>query len=163
MKKYKVLVYPSLVMVAVVATAFLTVLIINANFYLMPKDIYLSYDLDEENTVYMEVGNWLRLKGYPEQTVFSDRKIIKKVLDYLNSIPLAPATKEELPNSSSDVYVAFYDGNNNPTLWIQFWGQEFIGIGEATGEDRFTERLYRTRDVGKGAFMISGLEALDFD
>jgi hypothetical protein len=124
----------------------------------------------------MELANGLSLKAYPDETMFSDEQIIKKVLDYLNSIPLVCVTEKKynanVSNENYGVYLKFYNKNKDAISYITINGEETKVIsensigwvyirGEEYIQDSRTGQVYKVRD--EGTQIITGLEALDFD
>jgi hypothetical protein len=124
----------------------------------------------------MELVYGLRLKAYPDETMFSDEQIIKKVLDYLNSIPLVCVTEKEynanVNNENRAVCLKFYNKNKDAISYITINGEESKVIsensigqvyirGEKYIQDNRTMQAYKVQD--EGTQIITGLEALDFD
>jgi hypothetical protein len=172
MKKVNVMIL--CVLVVIIAT-------VAINYYLAHKTRYLDlkyYDIYTESfpyPAYMELGNGLRLKRYPDKTMFNDEQIIKKVLDYLNSIPLVYVTEREYnANVSSEnlVYIKFYNERKDATSYVTINGQEYMVMSEnSIGrvdfrddeyiQDSRTMQAYKVRH--EGTKIITKLEELDLE
>lgn len=100
----------------------------------------------------LNVDDIQEVEVFSRDHVYTDKKTIKKLIDYLNEIPLAEATREELPNRSADEQITFYSASGRELGAYVFYGQVFI-------MDLTTEKLYRS----KKDWLIEGVEKLIFD
>ena len=151
MKRFYIILICSLIIIIVAS--------ILINFYLTHKTRYLNYYYTHsavERISYIELGTGIRLKGYADQTIFTDKRIIKKVMDYLNSIPLLPAPKDTpVPhNIRKDTIIGIYDEEGFETGWVIFGGENYI-------RRSLDGKLFKARD--EETKIISGLEELDLD
>jgi len=86
--------------------------------------------------------------------VYTDKEVIKKVMDYLNSIPLVYTTEEIFYSINSEKkYIRFYNERGINVGWINLHEEYLFYNGNL--------QAYKVRN--EGTLIISGLENLDFD
>ena len=152
------------VFVALLWTLAIVIIVLTTlHFYFKYQTVYMSYDGETyagQKIEYIGVEDGITLKGYPvinypEQTIITDKQIIKKVFDYLNSIPLNHASENvALKNiTRQNARIDFYNENNIVMGTISFRGEEYIATNLYDGD------VYRVRD--KGTQIVVGLEALN--
>lgn len=125
------------------------------NFYTMHKTRYLNYNLDScyGGVSRIEFTKSIRLNGYPEQAVFTDKYIINKVMSYLNSIPLVYVPRYAYPSESNGT-LTFYNEDGIVVGWIMFFGEEYIKRG-------YDNQFLKIRD--EGTLIVTGLRELELD
>ena len=133
-------------------------------FYVITRTHYLNYDYEYyagQEISHIGLGSGIKLKGYSEQkfpyeTIITDKRMIKQILDYLNSIPLVPVSEDELlfQASRQDAKLMFYNESGTNTGWIYFKGEEYL-------RRSLDGKVFKVRD--EGMLIVNGLENLDFD
>ena len=164
-------------------------IVLVSNFYTTHKTRYLNmgfYDIETQSIIdpaYIKIRGF-NLKGYPNKSRFNDEQIIKRVLDYLNSVPLTVVYQEDAPTDTNRVSqtiwnflkntlflfasaedfptntdgksgsITFYNKRGIEIGWLHFRGEEYV----LSGIDLCT---YKVRD--EGTLIITGLEELELD
>jgi len=115
--------------------------------------IYFNYKINIDNIKETEVNGAITLKHADKKRhIYTEQHKIQKTISYLNTIPLAEASRDELPNKSPDVTIHFKGFNEETVGFIRIYGEVFI-------EDGLTGKLYRS----KKNLIIEGIENMDFD
>lgn len=168
------------VLIVAIATALLIA------FWFTHRTRYLNFRLYSapiEAVSSMKVPSEIKLKGYPdsnplgkkfpEPTVITDKAVIKKVVDYLNSIPLVYAhsyfDERQRVHIITDLAKSGYDfirGGNGKSGSLTFYDDKGLEIGSVQiYNDEYIVNInyqaYKVRD--KGTRIISGLEELDLN
>lgn len=174
MKRFNLILLRSVIIIVVA--------VVLINFYFAHKTRYLnlafyriSSGIVEVAASRMEVMAGIKLKGYQNTNSYTitDKEVIKKVVDYLNSIPLVSVHSyfdksrrvHIIPALSKLGYnfitgaggdersgtLRFYDDEGHEMGSVNIYNEEYISS--------MNYQAFKVRD--KGTLIISGLEALD--
>jgi len=129
-------------------------LILNKIAIIFQSTQFLDYQIDINDVEEVEIMGAVDLHGTDKGNyIYTNKEKISGIIDYLNSIPLVTAHRDELPNMSPDITIQFSNAEKNQTGSIWVYGQVFI-------EDRISGELYRCK---QGNQIIEEIEKLDLD
>ena len=148
-------------------------IVIGLCIYSKYRTVHLKYNCETyagQKIQYISVGDGIRLKDYPsvedgvtirgyqtKQIIINDKQVIKKIFDYLNSVPLRPAPEraglQNVPKNRWNAIIEFYNEDNIIIGSIHFRGEEHLATS------LHDKDVYMVRD--KGTQIVLGLEALD--
>ena len=120
---------------------------------------YVRLSGERADVCEMKVTSGITLKGYEGVDTFTDKQIINKVMDYLNSIPLVSSSKANIPGD-------YPDDSYGVSGTIFFYDENGIEHDVRIIDDRYminsvNLKVYKTRD--EETRIISDLEELEFD
>ena len=105
--------------------------------------LHLNYNFNENDVGTMEVHGAIDLHGStPDVT---DKQAIKKVLDYLNGIPLIPVPKPDLNGDISiniSGWLVFKDNNGNELATVSFFDGGYVILDVNRANGGFDEMVY---------------------
>ena len=88
------------------------------------SSVYLNFEFETQDVDYVILGNYLTLRNYPSQSSYTDEKLKKKILSFLNGLPLKKAEYGELPEQAPIAYINFHDKNKDELASVGFYGLE---------------------------------------
>lgn len=117
--------------------------------------VYLDYNPCIDEIGKIKIGGTISMSYYDEMenrnAVYTNLHNIDKVTNYLKSIPLVNADKNELPNMSPDSYIQYYDKDGNQIKNLIIFGKTFI-------KDVDSNKIYKIKY--NGAKVLKKLEKL---
>jgi len=131
-------------------------LIIDETLAMFKPTVHLKYHQSIDDIKEIELSGIFVAQHADEKRrgdyILTNKHKIQKVIDYLNRIPLAKATEDELPNKSADGSIKIYNVNGKEVGNFIIYGQVFI-------KDLITQKLYRS----KKDWIIDGIGKMEFD
>lgn len=120
--------------------------------------VHLDYYPDLEKIDSIQIGGAISMIWYDKKTkgnsIYTEKKNLKQITDYLNNLSLVESTEDELPNKSPDIYIQYFDINNNLDKNFVIYGRVFI-------KDVNNKMIYRIKNANTD--IVQGLEQLDFN
>ena len=138
----------------IIAVFSIVVIIVIAFLLMNTKMFHLHYAryFNENDVGIVEVGGALDLKGlmtnepYAARRSITDKKIIKKILDYLNNLSLVPVKKPNIQeNASINIYgwLDFKDKDGNDLAGISFLDGGYIISAIYKKDGSYDARSYK--------------------
>ena len=109
------------------------------------ETVYLKYTPNFDQIGEVQIYSTTKMNHYDEyingNMVYSTQAHIKAITDCLNNIKLVEASYDELPNTSADSSIRYYDNEKNIVGDFVLYGGVFI-------KDIYEDKLYRIKYTG---------------